>query len=270
VLHLFALTFMAKNGLDAYVIYGYPTLIVLFALLVARLVVAVDTQWGAAAATFSAVAAVALSLVLYRPDAFAWNPAKAEALWHNRIGAVCSWRFGEGFEREYDYGLAALAPTREAHAIARCRSLTTADQRLDCIGGIARELNWRQRGSVAGEPPAGLDATERQAYAYVYGTHRKGNLAACDDFADAQLAAQCRAAAQMECLVFGDFYTRIATGHGLAAPHCSLSPPPMLGFWSAMRDELLSRSGGGAPDLSRAWGDDNLQPCQPVFDACYD
>jgi len=122
---------------------------------------------------------------------------------------------------------------------------------------------------VAGEPPAELDAAERRAYAYVYGTHRKGNSAACNDFADPQLAADCLAAMQMECLVFGDFYTRIATGEGLAPPRCAVPEPPMRGYWSAMRAELLSRSDGRAPDLTRAWGDDNLQPCQPVFDACY-
>jgi len=269
LLHLFALTFMAKTGLDAYVIYGYPTLSVLFALLVAHACNAVATRWGSGAAAWSGIAAALIALLLYRPDAFAWNPAKAVALWNNRVGAVCSWRFGEGFEREFDYGFAALGDTREQHAIARCRSLTTADQRLDCIGGIARELNWRQKGSVAGEPPAELDAAERRAYAYVYGTHRKGNSAACNDFADPQLAADCLAAMQMECLVFGDFYTRIATGEGLAPPRCAVPEPPMRGYWSAMRAELLSRSDGRAPDLTRAWGDDNLQPCQPVFDACY-
>ncbi|MEO8601503.1 MAG: hypothetical protein ABI629_02895 [bacterium] len=269
LLHLAALTFMAKTGLDAYVIYGYPTLVVLFALLIASLCRVVAAAWGDHAGLAVGVACVALSLFLYRPDAMAFSTAKAAALSQNHSGAACSWRFAEGFEREFDYHLAALGGTREQHAIARCRSLTTPDQQLDCIGGIARELYWRQKGHVDGAPPAELDATEQRAYAYLYGTHRKGDATACGDFTNPDLTADCLAAVQMECLVFADFYTRIASGQGLGPPRCALPVPPMTGYWSAMRAELLARRSGGGPNLTRAWGDDNLHSCNAVFDACY-
>jgi hypothetical protein len=268
-LHLAALTVMAKSGLDAYVIYGYPTLVVLFALFLASVCAQASVRWGEGAGAWAGAAAIALSLVLYRPDAVTWGSAKVAALWQNRAGAACSWRFAEGFERETDYGLTP-GQTREQHAIERCRSLSEDAQILDCIGGIARELEWRQpNGRVDGEPPAELSQRERRAYAYQYGTHRKGNVAACGDFASPDLTATCAAAVELECLHYGDLYTQLVTGRGLARPRCPVPEPPIDGYWAATRLDLLSRTAGTAPNLTRAWGDDDLRACRTVFDACY-
>jgi hypothetical protein len=190
-------------------------------------------------------------------------------LWRNADAAACSWRFAEGFEREHQYGLAPPGRTREQHAIERCRSLSEQDQILDCVGGIARELNWRQDGTVNGEPPAGLSAAERRAYAYHWGTHRIGKLERCGDFSSPELAADCVAAVQLECLVFADVLTRFAFARGIAQPRCQLSAPPMNGYWAAMRRDLLARPSGTGPDLLPASGDNDLRACQPVLRACY-
>ncbi len=268
-LHLAALTVMAQGGPDAYAIYAYPTLVVLFALLVAWTCRRVEARSGERGAALAAVAATALSIVVYRPDALAWRPAAVSALWRNADAAACSWRFGEGFEREHRYGLAPPGTTREQHAIERCRSLSEEDQVLDCIGGIARELHWRENGRVNGEPPAGLSAAERRAYAYHWGTHRMGDVEGCRDFSSPELAAECVAAVQLECLVFADVVTRLASARSIPQPQCELRSPPMNGYWAAMRRDLLARPPGKKPDLPAPFGDSDLRACEPVLNACY-
>jgi hypothetical protein len=268
-LHLAALTVMAQGGPDAYAIYGYPTLVVLYALLVAWTCARVEAHWGERGAVLAAVVATALSVLLYRPDALAWRPATVSALWRNTEAAACSWRLAEGFEREHQYGLAPAGTTREQHAIERCRSLSDQDQVLDCIGGIARELHWRHNGRVNGEPPAGLSAAERHAYAYHWGTHRMGSFEGCDDFDSPELEADCVAAVQLECLVFADVMTRLAFGRSIAQPRCHLPSPPMNGYWASMRRDLLARPAGQKPDLPPPSGDTNLQACEHVLSACY-
>jgi hypothetical protein len=269
-LHLAALSAMAKNGLDAYVIYGYPTLVVAFALAVAVCHRRIVELWGDRAGVWGGVGLVLATLLLYRPDAMALGGTDVRAMWRNRAGAACSWRFAEGFEREVEYGLAPGGRTREGHAIVRCRSLSEESQRLDCIGGIARELQWRQAdGRVRGEPPPGLDPAERRAYAYWYGTHRKGDQAACADFDDADLVSTCAAAVKLECLHYADTYTRIDAGRAVRAPRCAIPEPPVDGFWATRRHDLLSSTASAAPDLRRAVGDDDLRACEPVFRECF-
>jgi hypothetical protein len=268
-LHLAALTVMAQGGLDAYAVYEYPTLVVLFSVLVAAGCAHAAARWGERAGTWVGVTAIGLTLVLYRPDAVSWGFATVSTLWRDRAGAACAWRFAEGFEREHDNGLAPPGGTREQYAIARCRSLSEQSQVLDCIGGIARELNWRQHGTVPGEPPAGLSAPERRAYAYYYGTHRKGDATPCSQFSSPELTALCAAAVQLECLHFGDIYTRIASGHGLGRPRCAVTEAPMDGYWASLRLDLLTRTGGTRPDPAPSWGDEDLRSCQAVLDECY-
>ncbi len=268
-LHLAVLAVMAKPGLDAYVIYGYPTLSVLFALLVAAICASAERRWGESGARWVGAASILVAFVLYRPDAVSWGSASVEAWWRDDARAACFWRFAEGFERETDYGLTP-GQGREAHAIERCRSLSENGQILDCVGGISRELEWRHSdGPVGDAPPAELTAAEQLAYAYQFGTHRKGNAAACADFADPALAATCTSAVTLECLHYGDLYTKIFTGQGLRRPRCMIPPPPLAGYWAGTRDDLLSRTAGTAPDVRQAWGDDDMRACQPVFDACY-
>ncbi len=269
LLHLTALTVMAKSGLDEYVIYGYPTLVVLFSVLVAWLCTWTAKRWGEGPGAWLAMALIAMTLLVYRPDALTWGSARVSALWRNRTGAACSWRFAEGFEREHEYALTPPGQTREQYAIQRCRSLSEHAQILDCVGGIARELNWRQHGKVDGEPPAGLSPEERRAYAYHYGTHRKGQVTPCADFKSSELSAICAAAVQTECLHFADIYTNLVSGQGLGAPRCTVDPPPMDGYWAEIRLDLLTRPAGTGPNLVRAWGDDDLRACKPVLDACY-
>ena len=268
-LHLGALAVMANGGMDAYAIYAYPTLAVLFALLVACVREHAAARWGESTGAKVGAALIALTLVIHRPDAVTWGFDKVSALWRNRAGAACYWRFAEGFEREQAYGLASPGQTREQHAIERCRSFSGQDAILDCIGGIARELNWRQGGKITGDVPAELSAIERRAYAYHYGTHRKGNTAPCSDFESSDLAADCLAATQLECLAFGDTLTRIVSGRSLGRPRCTVPEPPMDGYWAAMRMDLLSRTTGSGPDYTSTGGDFDLKDCKHVFDACY-
>jgi len=268
--HLVALSVMAVGGLDAYTLYGYPTLAVLLALMAAWGSQRIAVGWGAAAGTAAGVAAVALALFLYRPDSLTWETDTIAALWRNRAGAACSWRFAEGFEREYLHGLAPPGRSRGEHAIERCRTLSEPAQVLDCIGGIARELNWRHGGRVAGEPPAGLSADERRAYAFHYGTHRRGDAAPCGDFTAPELRAECVTATQLDCLVFGDVYTRVYAGRGLGRPRCDVGEPPFDGYWREMRRELFARGDGSGPDLPTAAAADNdLSGCRAVFERCY-
>jgi hypothetical protein len=269
LLHLAALTVMAQGGLDYYAIYGYPTGSVLVAVLVAWACGQAGRRWGDRTSAWVTAAAIALILVAYRPDALSWGLATSRALWGNQEGAVCSWRFAEGFLREYDHGLAPPEQTREAHAIERCRSLSTRAQTLDCIGGIARELHWRHDGKIDGEPPVALDADERRVYAYHYGTHRHGDVAPCADFTSPSLSAECVAAVQLECLVFGDMMTRFVSGQGLARPRCTVPEPPMVGYWSATRTALLTRTDGTAPQFAGVSGDTGLGACGPIFATCY-
>jgi hypothetical protein len=268
-IHLLELTVMARSGLDGYVTYGYPTLVILFSLLAGLVSARGEARWGERAAAWAGVAIVAITFVLYRPHAVSWDYDRAVALWQNRAGAACSWRFAEGFERLYDHSVSQAAMSREQYALERCRTLSDRAQILDCIGGIAREMTWRHQSQVQEATLADFDAAERRAYAYHYGIHRKGHGARCGDLNDPDLEALCLAAVKLECLVYGDVYTRIATDHGLAQPQCDIAEPPMDGYWAAMRRDLMTRSDGGMPDLSRAWGDDNLDPCKPIFAACY-
>ena len=138
-LHLAALTVMAQGGPDAYAIYGYPTLVVLYALLVGWTCARVEAHWGERGAVLAAVAATALSVLLYRPDALAWRPATvSRAVAQYRRQPRARGGLPKGFEREHQYGLAPAGTTREQHAIERCRSLSDQDQVLDCIGGASR------------------------------------------------------------------------------------------------------------------------------------
>lgn len=268
--HLLMLMAMARLGTDPYAIYAFPTLTVLFAVLAATGIDRASRRWGPTGVALASLCCIGMTLASYPPFQLHFSTQRVDALWHNRRGAACAWRFAEGFEREQRYGLAPPGRTAEEHAIERCRSLSEPDLVLDCIGGIARELNWRQNRHVGGEPPPGLSADERRAYAYHYGTHRKGDVAACDDFTSAELRAECAAAVELECLVFADHFTRGLERIGLARPHCDLPPPPMSTYWAAMRDEFLARSTGARPDLSRVVGEDTLLlDCKPMLAACY-
>ena len=268
-LHLAVLMVMAQGDLDSYAIYAYPGLVVLVSVLVALACATAEARWGENAGRWAGAAAIAVTLVLYRPDALAWRPATVTALGRNRAGAACFWRFAEGFEREQTYGLAAAGQTPEQHAIERCRSFAERDQVLDCIGGVARELHWRRGGAVPGAPPDELSGDERRAYAYYYGTHRNGESAVCSDFTSPALTADCVAAVQLECLIFGDMLTRYDSGHGIGRPQCDIGRPPMDGYWTAMRADLFARALGPGPTLAPVSADNDLKACKPLFDACY-
>jgi hypothetical protein len=264
VLHLMALAVMAQGGLvDAYQSYGYPTLVVLFAFLVAWVCANAGARWGDRIETWVGAAAVGLTLVLYRPGTVNWEWATVRALWHDRAGAACSWRLAEGFEREYDCGLAPAGRTREEHVIERCRSLEP-DQVLNCIGGIARE---RQHNiGAAGDPPAGLSAAERRAYAFYAGVHQDGDLTPCKAFTSPELAADCTAAVQLSCMAFADHYARFIGGQGLGRPRCVPRQPPLAGYWTEWRNEILARPPGrrvSAAVIALAKG------CTDILQACF-
>lgn len=267
-LHLAALCVMARDFMDFYVLYGYPTI----SLLLALAVVATTERAVARTPRVAAVAvvlALALVAVLHRPAAGNAGTETVRRLWNDRAAAVCSWRFADGFGREWDRGVAAPATTREAHVLARCRSLSDRDQVLDCVGGMGRELSWRRGEQVHGAPPAALTADERRAYAWHYGTHRYGADAACADFDDPALAAECRAAARSECLVFGDALTRLRAGRALGRPACALAEPPNDAFWAAVRRDFLGRPPGAGPDVPTTTSRDALEACRATYAACF-
>jgi hypothetical protein len=269
-LHLAALCVMAQGGVDKYTLYAYPAIVVLYGGLAALSVQWATARWGQRAAPVAAVAATIVTALLYRPDAMTWSSATVSALYSDRSGAACSWRFAEGFGREYDHGLAGGGATREEHVIERCRSLTD-DQRVECVGGIARELQWRSGGRVHGEPPAQLDELERRAYAFEYGTHRRGDVVPCSDFASEELQSSCVAAVRLDCLAFADLEARFATAHGLAPPRCTLPEPPVGGYWSSIRRELLARGQGAVPTAARnASTGEAVAGCGAVFRQCYE
>jgi hypothetical protein len=266
-LHLAALAVMARDFMDFYVLYGYPTICVLLATTV---VVAVERA-VAAAPRFAAVAvtsALGLVVVLHRPAAGSAGFDTVRRLWNDRAAAACSWRFAEGFGREHDAGAAAPGTTREEWVLARCRSLSEHAQVLDCVGGMARELAWR-RGGHARDTSPGLSADERRAWAYHYGTHRYGDDRACADLADGALGAECRAAVRSECLAFADALTRLRTGRPLGRPSCEIPEPPNDAFWAAVRRDLLARAPAPGPDVPETASRDTLEACRPTYARCF-
>ena len=266
--HLAALCVMARDFMDFYVLYGHPTISVLLAITVVA-----ATERAIARAPRLAGAAVACALLLVsavlRPPTVNASADTVRRLWNDRAGAACSWRFAEGFGREYDHGGAPAARSREAHVIARCRSLSERDQVLDCVGGMAREISWRTGGHVPGAPPAALDAAERRAYAYHYGTHRYGDDRDCAEFDDPALAAECRAAVRLECLVFGDALTRLHAHRGIGRPSCEIAEPPDDAFWAGMRRDFLARREGAGPDFTAAPSREALGACRATYAACF-
>jgi len=268
-LHLAVLMLIGRGGLDHYTVYGYPTLVVLFALLVGVLCARATARLGTRAEPWISAVAIGMTLVLYRPDAVTWGFGRVVALWQNRAAAACSWHLAEGFGREYDDGLVPPGRTREQHEIERCRSLSDQAQVLDCIGGMGRELESSIGGKVAGEPPASLSAAERRAYAYYYGIQRVGDMTGCSDFVSPDLRADCAAAVQLECLVFGDYTSRFAFGHGPGRPRCIVPEPPLDGYWAAMRRDLLASATRLGPRDTVTAAVAELGSCQRIFDQCY-
>jgi hypothetical protein len=266
--HLAALCVMARDFMDLYVLYGYPTISVLLAVTV---VAATERAIARAPQLAAAAVACALALVVivHRPATASASTDMVRRLWNDRAAAACSWRFAEGFRRELDYGGGPDAGSREAHVLARCRSLSEREQVLDCIGGMARELSWRRGEHVPGAPPAALSAAERRAYAYHYGTHRYGDDRDCADFDDPALAADCRAAVRLECLVFGDALTRLRAHRPIGRPSCDIAEPPDDAFWGAMRRDFLARPPGTGPDVPQTSSRERLEACRGIYAACF-
>ncbi len=94
-------------------------------------------------------------------------------------------------------------------------------------------------------------------------------MSACGDFRSPELAADCAAAVRLDCLVFGDMYTRFASGRWIGRPRCALPALPVGGYWAAMRSDLLSRPAGPGPNLTAAGADTDVRACGRVFDDCY-
>jgi hypothetical protein len=268
VLHLAVLLVMAMGGpFDSYLSYGYPTLIVLSSVFVAWLCALVAARWRRIPRVWIGAGAVTLALLLYRTGDLTWNLATVRALFHDRVGASCSWRLAWGFEREFDHGLAPPGRTREQHAIERCRSLV-ADQRLDCIGGIAREVVNRTR-TVPRELPAGLTLLERRAYAYHAGVHQSGDLTPCIALQDAELRTVCTSAAQLECLVRTEVMQHYLFDYTPGRPHCVIRQPPAGGFWAAKWAELQARP---VEDAASPPPGASLPPpgrCAALVEGCY-
>ncbi len=282
VLHLAGLAIIAQGGVDYYALHTYPPLAVLTALLAGWSDAALAKIRSVGSARAAAALIIGPMLVAYRPEAPRADFGVVSALWNERGGAACSWRFGETFVRlqagAVDYSLLGTAAlpehdrraqaTRVLRAVALCRSLSETVQALDCIGGIARELQYGS-GRIDGEPPAELNSGERRAYAFYYGVRRDGDLMPCDDFHEAALRNDCRTAVRIDCFVRADVTTRFASGRSLGRPRCNLPPPPMDGYWAARRLDLLSRPTRNAPEFPPEFSDKALGACKAVVAACY-
>ncbi|HSP99172.1 MAG TPA: hypothetical protein VL049_18275 [Candidatus Dormibacteraeota bacterium] len=267
LMHIAALLVMATGGFDYYTIYSYQPVAVLLAVAVA---------WGCAQATAGrspaagvgiCAAAVAVVLVLYRPLAMAPSLETVRSLWHNRTGAACSWRLAEGFRREYEAGLAP-GETREQHVIDRCRSLSERDQVLDCVGGLARDLQHDFGGHIDGGPPAALTAEEARAFAYYYGVRRNGDAQPCADFSDGELRAHCAAAVQLDCIARGGWGSHFSATPS-SPPRCDIPPPPIGGYWATLRTTIFTTTDGIGLRMFQRREEDVFPSCQPVFAACY-
>lgn len=267
LMQLAALLVMAQGSFDYYTIYIYPLLVVLYALVVTCGCARAQARWGAGVWVYAA--ALLATLVLYRPLAMAPSVETVASLWRNRAGAACSWRLAEGFRREYDAGLAPPEATLEAHVIARCRLLSEPAQVLDCIGGLARDRQYGFGERLAGgAPPAALTPIEARAYAYYYGVRRNGDAEPCGDFTSPALQAECTAAVRLDCLARGG-WGNYRSAAPTAPPHCDLPPPPMDGYWAALRATLLSTTTGIGLRVHEHREDEQFPACQPVFAACY-
>lgn len=269
VVHLAAMCAMAQGGPDAYALYGHPPIVVLSAVIVAFAADRAAALGGARAGTAAGAALVTAVLLASAPTPASPSLRAIEEMGHDRAGAACSWRFAEGFGREHLHGLAPAGRTREQHEIARCHELSEPAQVESCVGGISREIHWRHQQRVAPEPPAGLTDVERREYAFWYGTHRRGDDRECADFADPALRATCSGAVQLDCLVFGDLYMRLATGRQSGRPRCALPEPPSEGYWSSMRESFLARPEEPGLVVADAEGDGDLRGCAPTFSLCY-
>jgi hypothetical protein len=283
LLHVAALTVVAQGGLDYFVVHTYPPLVVLTALLAGWLCSMASKSWGVHG-TWAGAMVVALTVAVYRPDTLRPGFEQVSALWGDRGGAVCSWRFGEAFLRVQgevvNYAPSLGSPDlperdkqalrkREQRAIERCRSLSETAQILDCIGGVARELQFGMSGRVDGGPPPELSGVERRAYAFYYGVGTRGKTTRCDDFLELALSKDCRTAVQMECFIYADMATRFASGHSLGRPSCDIAVPPVDGYWTEMRADLFSRPPGSGPTVPPEFSDESMGTCKALVEACY-
>jgi hypothetical protein len=276
LLHLAGLAVVAQGGIDNYVMHTYPPLVVLTAVLAGWFCAAASRRWGTRGGRWAGAMVVGLLVVAHRPDALATGLDQVSALWRKRESAVCSWRFGEAFLRVQDEGVddVLLGISRlpegdsQRHAIELCRSLAEEPQALDCIGGLARELQFRS-GKIDGQPPAGLSDVERRVYAFYWGVRRDGRMERCDDFLDPTLRKECRTAVLLDCLIKADASTRFASGRPLGRPHCDIPKPPMEGYWAEMRVDVISRPTGSRPEVPEGVGDEAIGACTALLAPCY-
>jgi hypothetical protein len=271
---LAVLSVVAQGGMDHYVIEAYPTIIILFGVTIAWLCAQVSAQMGQHAGAAVGAVAVLATVLIYRPRTATCDTSAVVALWRNRTGAVCSYRFADGFARqENSDDLAAPSQAAVQHIIEGCRRLSEEPQILDCIGGLT--YPWSRAMDAhkewANELPAGLNPDERRAFAYYYGLKRHGETTVCTNLKDPDLIAQCVAAAQLECLVYSDFASRLFWGRPLPRPRCAIAEPPMQAYWAAARADLDARPattefGHLRPELAKAVG---RPACSAVIEACF-
>ncbi len=245
---LAVLLVVAVGGVDPYALHLLAPITVLVASVVGWLCAWVTARWGERSGVVAAFATMAAMLCAYRPDALSWEVQPVQALWHDETGAVCSYRFGEGFMRRRDeYWQGRWTAEGVQDAIAGCRSLSEREQVLDCIGGTTYLWLRVRELETVGMLPAGLDDDEARAFAYYFGIR---NNTECDGFGDRTLQDACKAAARLACLVQADRAMRIASGRYLGRPHCDIQEPPMQAFWAARRVELLNRPAGSPADVA--------------------
>ncbi len=264
LLHVAALTVMAQGGVDYYAMHTYPPLVVVTAVLAGSACSAASKEWGVRGGSWAGATIVGVMILVHRPDALTPGFGRLSTMWSNRAGAACSWRFAEGFLQRSGDDI----DTRQQRAIKLCRTLSEVPQILDCIGGIARDLEYGSR-KVAGAPPPSLTDVERRAFAFYYGVRRFGHATPCNDFVEPALQNECRTAVQLDCFNLANLSTRYESGDSLARPRCEIPPPPLDGYYAEMRSALLSRPGGSLPKYEPDFNEESMGACRTLVDACY-
>src|SRR5262249_11358865 len=124
-----------RGGMNHYFLHLYPPVVVLYAILIACLCEAA-ARLGDGTGVWAGVLSVLLSILLDRPAHADWDVNLVAMMWRDSSGAVCSYRFGEGFVRAEESEITVPSDAVLQHAIDQCRLLSERSQILDCIGGV--------------------------------------------------------------------------------------------------------------------------------------
>lgn len=245
-LHL-ALVLYSKSDLGFYYLYGFPVVILVPAVWVARGGERLAAR-RSLAPWMAHAACTALLAVGLLPD-LRFDLGHVRALRAERDRAVCHWRFGRAFWLS--------SPDAEA-ALARCR-VFGGDETLACVSGIAY-----------GNRPIALRAIRdpRERAAFVFGVGRS-SIAANEEgtcemmFTRPDDLAMCANGRRWEWLFYQDLIEREVCLPSFGRPMCDVEVP-FGGFEVSQRDRWMRRPPTG---MRGAHPDDRRS--EDVASACF-